>query len=408
MRTVVIGAGLAGLTASIRLLEAGVDVTLVSKGPGGLALSQGSIDVLGYRPSRVTRPLEVLGALPGDHPYAVLGTATVRESVSWLGQRLGLVGSPATNLQLPTAAGAIRPTALAWASLAAGDVRDHTTFAVIGVQQVKDFPAALIAGNLDRTVFDGRELRAGFGLVDFEARDGEQDPSPVHFARALDDAATRRRFASAVAAAAGTADVVLVPGIVGLDDPGAWDDFVAALGRPAAEVAMQPPSIPGLRMFQRLLDDARALGLRHVQGSLATGFTHEDGRITGIEVASAGHSKHIRCDAVVHAPGGFESGGLGVDSHGVITERLFGLPLTVDSLAGLTEPEVGAPQPLFEVGVLVDADMRPLGLDGPVHTNLHVAGGILAGAQRAREKSGDGIAVASAWRAAESILGGAR
>ena len=48
MSSTVIGAGIAGLTAAIRLREAGHQVTLMSKGIGGLQLSQGSIDVLGY------------------------------------------------------------------------------------------------------------------------------------------------------------------------------------------------------------------------------------------------------------------------------------------------------------------------------------------------------------------------
>ena len=41
---VVIGAGLAGLAASIRLAQRGAKVTLVTKGIGGLQLGQGTID----------------------------------------------------------------------------------------------------------------------------------------------------------------------------------------------------------------------------------------------------------------------------------------------------------------------------------------------------------------------------
>ena len=52
---------------------------------------------------------------------------------------------------------------------------------------------------------------------------------------------------------------------------------------------------------------------------------------------------------------------------------------------------------------------RPAGPDGAaVHPNLYVAGGIIAGAERWREKSGEGVAVATAVRAADHITGGAR
>ena len=55
---VVIGAGLAGLTAALRLAHGGAKVTLVTKGIGGLQLSQGTVDLLGYSDSgRVAQPL---------------------------------------------------------------------------------------------------------------------------------------------------------------------------------------------------------------------------------------------------------------------------------------------------------------------------------------------------------------
>lgn len=48
---------------------------------------------------------------------------------------------------------------------------------------------------------------------------------------------------------------------------------------------------------------------------------------------------------------------------------------------------------------------RPIGPDGEaVYENLYAVGGLLAGAIRWREKSGEGIALASALAAADSIL----
>src|SRR4051794_25160718 len=102
-RVVVIGAGIAGLVAAIRLARAGVRVVLLHKGTGGLQLSQGTVDILGYAPERVERPLETLTgfaeANPG-HPYALLDAELVKESVSYLKELLGpelLVGTPSAN-----------------------------------------------------------------------------------------------------------------------------------------------------------------------------------------------------------------------------------------------------------------------------------------------------------------------
>jgi glycerol-3-phosphate dehydrogenase subunit B len=48
--------------------------------------------------------------------------------------------------------------------------------------------------------------------------------------------------------------------------------------------------------------------------------------------------------------------------------------------------------------------MRPLGASGePAYANLHAAGGVIGGAVRWREKSGEGIAIGSAWAGARAI-----
>jgi glycerol-3-phosphate dehydrogenase subunit B len=53
---VVVGAGLAGLTAALRVAEHGMKVVVVTKGVGSLHLGGATIDVLGYAPERVDAP----------------------------------------------------------------------------------------------------------------------------------------------------------------------------------------------------------------------------------------------------------------------------------------------------------------------------------------------------------------
>lgn len=407
-RAVVIGAGLAGLCAANRLLEQGHPVTLISKGPGGLQLSQGTIDVLGYAPHRVKNPVAELSQLPTDHPYRILGDKRVRHAVNWLGDVLNLAGNPQENFQLPTTVGALRPTALVPQSFTAADARLVSSYAVVGIRQIKDFPADLIAGNLARTGYEGRKITAESAWVDFDARAGEPDSSNVHYAAALDDPDLLEVLAAKIAALAPPGEVVLVPAVVGLKNPNAWSHFTQVLGRPVAEIATQPPNVAGIRMFNALLDRARSIGLRHIQGALATDFQTEGDQVVAIKVNSAGRCTVVRCSHVIYAPGGFESGALSVDSYGHIKERLFGLTLTADDVSGLLDPDYWAPQPLFSVGVRTDDVMRPLAGERPNYANLHVAGGILAGAQRSQEKSGDAIAIASALCAADAVLGGER
>ena len=65
---VVIGAGLAGLAAAIKAADAGLSVTLITKGVGGIQLGTGTVDILGYRPEPVDKPLEALEAHVASRP----------------------------------------------------------------------------------------------------------------------------------------------------------------------------------------------------------------------------------------------------------------------------------------------------------------------------------------------------
>lgn len=413
---VVVGAGLAGLTAAIRARQAGMTVAMVHFGTGGLQLSQGSIDLLGYAPDRVSKPLEAIEALASarpDHPYARLGGqagTTIGEACAWLADALGpdlLTGDPAANLHLPTAVGAVRPTALAAPSVAAGQVADGQRLVVVGLAQLKDFHAALVAANLTATTLpDGGRLSARAVVLDFPVREGVADSSALAYARALDDPAYLDRLAQALRDVAEPGERIALPGVLGLRDRLAWTRLRDAVGQEIFEIPLPPPCVPGMRMNLALVELAKALRVRVITGAHVDGIVTDAGRITAVRVNPDARPYEITCDHVIHAPGGFESGALQVDSYGAVTERAFGLPLTGISREDLIHGDYwGEEQPLFYAGLAVDSAMRVIDGDGaPVHPNLYAAGGVLAGASRWREKSGDGIALASAFRAVDSII----
>ena len=125
----VLGAGMAGLVAAVRLAEAGLHVVTVAKGYGSLRLAPATIDILGYGPGPVDSPAQALpgfaAAHPG-HPYAQVSPAALATSVQWLKDHVGTyayVGEPDANMQLPTALGVPRPSAVVPETMAAGDLR---------------------------------------------------------------------------------------------------------------------------------------------------------------------------------------------------------------------------------------------------------------------------------------------
>lgn len=419
--TVVIGAGIAGLTAAIRLREAGHRVTLMSKGIGGLQLSQGSIDVLGYAPDRVENPLEVIkqdpfekGTKEGDHPYSIIGADAVRQGVEYMAELCGpglLVGDPEKNYLLPTAVGAMRPTCLAQPSMVNGQIKNGKRYLIVGFKQLKDFYPDFVAGNLNRTKLewdggvDARTL-----ILDFEVREGEIDSTGLTFARALENPVVMRSLAEMIRPHVEKGEVVGLPAVLGVNGDGVWERFQHLLGHPVFEIPLQPPSVPGMRLNQKLTHRVKDLRVHFMLGSQATGVKTDGKRVTHVLTDTAGGGREVPCDYVVLAGGGFESGALTMDSYGTVFERALDLPVTGGELPELIHGDYwGDQQALFKVGVAVDADMKPLDKSGNVvYDNVRVIGGTIAGAMRWQEKSGEGIALGSMIRATDSILGGDR
>ena len=159
----VVGTGLAGLTAAVRLAQSGARVRVLAKGVGATHLGGGTIDVLGYAPERVDRPGEALAAFAAAHPahpYARVGAQRVAAALDWFkavvaGSSLApyaYTGSLDENHLLPTAIGVPKPSALVPITMAGGDLRTVTEVLAVGFRGLKDYHPALLADGLRRTM----------------------------------------------------------------------------------------------------------------------------------------------------------------------------------------------------------------------------------------------------------------
>jgi anaerobic glycerol-3-phosphate dehydrogenase len=386
---VVIGAGLAGLTASIKLARAGADVSLVHAGLGGLPLSPGVIDVWGYASGRVEQPLQQVAKAGVGHPYRLIGADAVRAGVEFFQEIAGglLVGSAERNQVLPTAVGALRPTCLAQPSMVSGSM----PAVIVGITGIRDFHAGLIAGNLE-----ARHL-----VVKCPA----EQPGPLPFARAFAKPEFRARLANEVRPLLEDGESVGLPAVLGLDGLEGWRDFQEKLQHPVFEIPLPPPSIPGLRLQNAVVAAAKAAGVRFSSGSNAVGFARQGQRVTGIVIGTAGSPTTLPADAVVLATGSLESQGFSLDAKGVAKEPVFGLRVHSPAAGQTVDAGFWAEHPILYAGIQTDDRMRPLGEDGrPAFDNLFAAGGIIGGCNRIAELSGDGLALGSAWKAAEEVL----
>jgi glycerol-3-phosphate dehydrogenase subunit B len=410
----VLGAGMAGLVAAVRLAEAGLRVVTVAKGYGSLRLAPATIDILGYGPDGVDSPAQ---ALPGfaaahpDHPYALISPGLLAEAVQWLKEHVdtyAYVGDPGANILLSTAMGVPRPSAVVPETMAAGDLRSTGPLVIAGFGVLKDFHPALVAENLEAaTAARGRPVRARPVLLN-PPTDGLADVGALALARRFEDAAFRGAVAAELRTAVAGEEAIGLPAVLGLDAArSVWTELQQATGRPVFEIPTAvPPSVPGLRLARALQARLRRAGGRFVLGAEATGPELRHSDLVGVRIRAAARVTPRTCRWVVLATGGLAAGGIAVDASGTVSERALGLPVAApgpDQTA--FGPGFLRDHPMDTAGLRVDASLRPVGPDGePVYPNVYAAGAVIGGARPWREKSGEGISLSTGYLAADAIL----
>ena len=265
-----------------------------------------------------------------DHPYALLGADAVVEALEWFegcvaaGPLPGYAytGGPERNVLLPTAVGALRPSALVPETAAGGDVEQLKRVCIVGTPALRDLHPSLCAANLRQA---GIEARARAARAEARARRHE---------RARDRAASStippggRSSVPSWRSRCGPRSTSALPAMLGLRDPhGVWSDVEHRLGRRVFEIPTLPPSVPGMRLFEILRSALRAAGGRLVLGAEVVGAARDGERITTVYARAAGRDVGYRADWIVLAAGGFTSGAIELDSRWVTHERVLGLQL---------------------------------------------------------------------------------
>jgi glycerol-3-phosphate dehydrogenase subunit B len=411
--TIVIGAGLAGLTAGLRLADEGQRVLVIAEGIGSTHLAPATIDVLGFYDGEVESPAEAFPRFADAHPahpYARLSAELIAASIEWFKARFpvfGYRGGLDKNFLLPTALGTAKPSSVVPETMAQGDLSAGGRFVFVGLG-LKDFYPAYLAENLGHVALAGSTVSARAAEL-APPLGAEADVGSLGFARRFEQRAFREAVVRELASRVEPDERVGFPSVLGVRNAGeVWRELEARLERPVFEVATLPPSVTGIRLFEAMTAALRQAGGRIAIGSPVVGAETGNGRVEGVVAQAAARPTPYRARSFVLASGGVAAGGIHVDSYGKIREAVFDL-----ALAGLPAANRRPPflptyleeQPLDRVGVPVDDRLRPVGADGrPRYENLYAAGATLAGAVPWQEASGNGLSLATGYAAAAAIL----
>ncbi|WP_461607531.1 glycerol-3-phosphate dehydrogenase subunit GlpB [Aeromonas rivipollensis] len=422
--TIVIGGGMAGLSAALRLAEAGQKTLLMASGQSALHFSSGSVDLLESEGDPRAALPAFMAAHP-DHPYSKVGLTNIEASLTDLQRHCHEQGLPLfrqeRNHQRLTPIGTLKSTWLSpetCACVTEAPAPDVLLLATI--EGFRDFHPALAAANLATharfahcRILTG-EIRlpqlAAFSRNPHEFRSADIarlfDKQQHDKHDLLTDLAREIGRMVQECGEPGCRHIVLPACLsLGLVGP-RLSELEARTGCTIKEVATMPPSLIGMRMQEALKRRFLALGGTFLTSERVLGARYDGDRVIGVH-SQNGDDQLFEADHFVLASGSFFSRGL--------ESRLGGIrePIFDADVLSLPERDAWAGRRLFDhhpfmgFGVKTDDQLRVL-RDGKPLANLYGAGSVLAHYDPVREGSGSGVAVATGWQAAGHILGAAQ
>jgi glycerol-3-phosphate dehydrogenase len=411
---IVIGGGLAGLFTTWLLASKGRRTALITMGWGRTHWSTGCIDVLGHFPGEnqypitdLTRALRKLKQVNPVHPYSILGRRILDEAIECFLEFCGANGYPfkgslEKNWLLPTSLGAQRPTCLAPLTMVAGDLSNKDPMLIVGFEGFTDFYPSLIAENLASSGYPARGI-----LLDLHLLREKKIKSPFHLAVLFEHAAFRDELITALRARLGDAGRIGLPAVLGIENAASIHaELEGELGLPVFEIPGLPPSVPGIRIHNLLVNSIRESGGRIFNGLKVSRYESKNGAIASVQSEAAARLVNQRAEHFVLATGGILGGGITGKEDGSLKETIFQLPCVgPGSKMDWFTPQFLGPegQPVYLTGAVANKQLWPIDQnDRVLFSNLHIAGTILAGGDYLRERSMDGVDLVSAFKIGRS------
>ena len=371
--TVIIGGGLAGLTAGISLQEAGRKVAIVSAGQNAMHFFSGNFEDAG--PVR-------------DRVAALFAAAGVRTNVTD-GLQLMAMGK-FKNVSLTLDDVTVFP-----------DEHIAEKALIVNFTGFHDFYGTFLAEALEKA---GTACRIRFvRLPEMEhLRTSPSEMRSVNVARVMDE--HWEKVVTDIRVLLKDEDLILLPQVFGLKDAAVLDKIRAALPARVAFIGTMPPSVPGIRTQMLLKRRFEVLGGTFLMGDEVTSAAVHEGVVSSITTRNLDTAR-LFADQFILASGGYFSKGL-VTTPTQVYEPLFGLDIDYPAeRKDWYDPDFFAAQPYMDFGVKTDEALRGV-KDGQPLQNLFCIGSVLGGTRKADFGSAAGLAIRTAFAASDTIKGG--
>lgn len=407
--TVIIGGGLSGLTAGIRLSLKGLKAAVISSGQGALHFNSGSFGLLGHdaHGNAVCNPVEGIGALPAAHPYSKIGSHAIRGLAAeakriFADAGLTLKGDADKNHYRLTPMGFFEPAWLTMDDYAACEDPADTGWgktAIINLKGYLDFMPGFLADGLLRHGLECRTAAVSVPALD-KLRKSPTGMRAATIAKTL-TGRNLELLAGEIRKAAEGSETVLFPAVIGIDSEKPATELRSMLKQRLFFVPVLPMSACGLRAQTLLRRYFENLGGTYLLGDNVTAAHFNDNTLREIETANLAGMR-LQADNFILATGSFFSQGLKSDPTRVF-EPLLGAD--VDAPADPAQwcaESIFDNQPYMRFGVATDSDFH-VTINGAPAKNVFAAGSVVGGADSVGEGSGGGVAILSALHTADII-----
>lgn len=409
---IIIGGGLSGLTAGIKLAATGKKTCIVSAGQNSLHFGTGSFDLLGYDHdgNAVTSPLEAIARLNAVHPYQKIGTdkiGALADEAKALLEKAGLQvkGDTVANHYRITPIGALKPTWLTMREYATVDTAKKWPWAkadIVNIQGFMDLPVLFLATNLRKqgVKVEMKEIAA---TALSHARTSPTEMRATNVAKVLAWQENLEEFVEHINALQSDADVLLLPAVLGFNENDSMERLKAKVNRPVECVATLPPCLSGVRATFSLRKLFSSYG-----GTFLTGNTAQEGIFDGNKLVAVKTSQLpdelLEAQNFILAGGSFFSHGL-KSNYERVYESVFGLDVDADEQREKWAlKNIFKAQPYMEYGVKTNAEFQTF-RNGKTIENLFAAGSILSGHNSIKLADSNGVSMFTALQVAKNILG---
>lgn len=386
---IIIGAGVAGLTAGSILAGQHLNVALVATGEPTACLSTGGIDVC----SRDENPLSGIKKLPPEHPFHLVDEKTIRASMDDFQTVMGEMNVPYTgtvekNRFILSALGTYKTSCLVPSTMAAVPQATDESIHIITFKGLKDFyPGYIIS----------RRKNARVSVYDAGVS------STMSLASRFEEKDFLEKFLLWLEKLKFQKDKLAFPAVLGLESAHDIVNTIATLtGKPVFEIPTIPPSMPGRRLFNALKNNFRKKGGEIYWSWPVMGIEKTERLIEAVATHSTGRPNSLNARAFILATGSFVGGGLTATRKG-IDENVFNLPVYIPGPreTWYDNDYFSLNHGIGKAGIVADVSLRPA--DSPWR-NIFVCGGILANTEILKNGCGHGLALVTARRAAQSCM----